>query len=160
MILDIGLCLLVMIIIWTTFRVDVCKFLRGDGNFGVCVLLHFFQVTALFPDKAAHKVVVSQNLQWDLISAADMNEHMVIWKDNFIHYRLFSCNAVSNIRLGVFGLLLHDVQDHAARSGAALGRGVDADGLLSSSCILFTMYINPAAREMIGITHVQYHHHR
>lgn len=38
---------------------------------------------------------------------------------------------------------MHDLQDHAAGSGAALGSGVDADGLLSSTCVLLTVDIDP-----------------
>lgn len=48
------------------------------------------------------------------------------------------------LRFGVFGLLVHDVQDHAAGGGAALGGGVDADGLLGGSGVLFAVNVDPA----------------
>lgn len=51
---------------------------------------------------------------------------------------------VCSLRLGVFSLLLHDFQDHAAGGRAALRSGVDADGLLSSTGILLTVNVNPA----------------
>lgn len=52
-----------------------------------------------------------------------------------------------NLRLGVFGLLVHDVEDHAAGSRAALRGGVDADRLLGSACVLFTMNVDPVKAE-------------
>lgn len=55
--------------------------------------------------------------------------------------------ALLNLRLGVFSLLVHDVQDHAARRRASLRGGVDADRLLSSACVLLAVHVNPAERE-------------
>lgn len=55
--------------------------------------------------------------------------------------------AVEHLRLGVFSFLLHDVQDHAASGRAAFRGGVDADRLLSSTCVLFAMHVNPAANK-------------
>ena len=54
------------------------------------------------------------------------------------------CMLSGLLRLGVFGLLLHDVQDHAARGGAALRGGVDADGLLRRPCVLLAVHVDPA----------------
>lgn len=59
--------------------------------------------------------------------------------------------VVSNLRLGVFSLLVHDVQDHSTGRGAALRGGVDADGFLSSTCILLAVHINSAATGNIFI---------
>lgn len=56
----------------------------------------------------------------------------------------FDLGKVLNARLGVFSLLVHDVQDHPAGSRAALGGGVDADRLLGSTSVLLTVHINPA----------------
>ena len=50
------------------------------------------------------------------------------------------------LRLGVLGLLVHDVQDHAARGRAALWGGVDADWLLGGACVLLAVHIDPARR--------------
>jgi len=47
------------------------------------------------------------------------------------------------LRLGVFGLLVHDVQDHAARGRAALRRGVDADRLLGGAGVLLAVHVDP-----------------
>lgn len=52
-----------------------------------------------------------------------------------------------NLRLGIFSFLVHDVQDHPAGSWAAFGAWVDADRLLSSTCILFAVNVNPAAKK-------------
>lgn len=58
--------------------VCVCvAFLRRDGDLGVCVLLNFFQVASLLPDQASHKVVVSQDLQQNLIGSTTTEpEHL------------------------------------------------------------------------------------
>ena len=65
---------------------------------------------------------------------------------------------VINLRLGVFGLLVHDVQDHAAGGWAALGGGVDADWFLSSTGVLFTVHVNPASTGKIGTVYKITHH--
>lgn len=51
--------------------------------------------------------------------------------------------AVSALRFGVLGLLVHNLQDHLAGGRAALWRGVDTDGLLCSTCILLPVHIDP-----------------
>lgn len=45
--------------------------LRGDGDLGVRVLLHFFQVASFLPDEATHEVVVGQNLERNLVGSED-----------------------------------------------------------------------------------------
>lgn len=50
-------------------------------------------------------------------------------------------------RLGLVGLFLHDFHDHATGSGAALGGGVDGDGLLCSARIFFSMDVDPARQK-------------
>lgn len=50
------------------------------------------------------------------------------------------------LRLGVLRLLLHDLQNHLAGGGAALGRGVDADGFFCSSCVFFPVHVDPASK--------------
>lgn len=50
------------------------------------------------------------------------------------------------LRLGVLRLLLHDLQNHLAGSGAALWGGVDADGFFCSSRVLFPVHVNPASK--------------
>lgn len=49
---------------------------RGDGDLGVCVLFYFLQVASLFPNQTSNKIVVGQNLQRNLISAANRNTHL------------------------------------------------------------------------------------
>lgn len=46
-------------------------------------------------------------------------------------------------RLGVLGLLVHDVQDHAAGGRAALGGGVDADGFFCRARVLLAVHVDP-----------------
>lgn len=48
------------------------------------------------------------------------------------------------LRLGVLRLLLHDLQNHLAGGGAALGGGVDADGFFGSPRVFFPVHIDPA----------------
>lgn len=50
-------------------------------------------------------------------------------------------------RFCFISLLLHDIQDHAARFRAPLRRGVDGDGLLGSAGVLLPMDVNPAAKQ-------------
>lgn len=49
------------------------------------------------------------------------------------------------LRLGVLCLLLHDLQNHLAGSGATLGGGVDADGFFCGSCVFFSVHVDPAS---------------
>lgn len=42
---------------------------------------------------------------------------------------------------------MHDLQDHAAGGRAALGVGVDADGLLGGACVLLAVYVDPAEQK-------------
>lgn len=49
-------------------------------------------------------------------------------------------------RLGLVGLLLHDVQDHATGGGAALWSGVDGDGLFCRTGIFLPMNVHPERR--------------
>lgn len=49
------------------------------------------------------------------------------------------------LRLGVLCLLLHDLQNHLAGSGAALRGGVDADGFLCGSRVFFPVHVNPGS---------------
>lgn len=49
------------------------------------------------------------------------------------------------LRLGVLRLLLHDLQNHLAGSGAALGGGVDADGFFCGSRVFFPVHVDPAS---------------
>lgn len=51
----------------------LAQVLRGDGDLGVCVLFDFFQVASLLPDQATNKVVVSQDLQRNLIGSVNQN---------------------------------------------------------------------------------------
>lgn len=53
-------------------------------------------------------------------------------------------NTGGTLRLGVLRLLLHDLQNHLAGGGAALGGGVDADGFFGSSRVFFPVHIDPA----------------
>lgn len=75
-----------------------------------------------------------------------------------LYVRVSSCSALlqkledggaspsADSRLGLVGLFLHDLHDHATGSGAALGGGVDGDRLLRSTCVLFSMNIDPERR--------------
>jgi len=49
------------------------------------------------------------------------------------------------LRLGILRLLLHDLQNHLAGGGAALGGGVDADGFFCSSRVFFPVHVDPAS---------------
>lgn len=59
-------------------------------------------------------------------------------------YERFAYGAGSpDSRLGLVGLLLHDVQDHATGGGAALGSRVDGDGLFRCACVFLPMNVHP-----------------
>jgi len=47
------------------------RLLRRDGDLGVRVLFHLLQVASLLPDQASDEVVVSQNLQRNLVGPAE-----------------------------------------------------------------------------------------
>lgn len=46
-------------------------------------------------------------------------------------------------RLGLIGLLLHDVHDHATGGGAALWCRVDSDGFFRCTCIFLPVNVDP-----------------
>lgn len=50
-------------------------------------------------------------------------------------------------RLGLIGLFLHDFHDHATGGRAALGGGVDGDGLFCGACVLFSMDVHPGRQK-------------
>lgn len=54
------------------------------------------------------------------------------------------------LRLGVFGFLLHNFQDHLASSRTALWSRMDADCFLRCPSIFFPVHVNSEGKEKRG----------
>lgn len=52
----------------------------------------------------------------------------------------------TNSQLCVDGFLLHDLHDGRAGARATFGRGVNSDGLLCRTCVLFPMDVDPGVK--------------
>lgn len=70
---------------------------------------------------------------WDCIFTAS-GTRVCLWK---LHVGL---------RLGLVGLLLHDVQDHPAGRRASLGCWMDGDGFFCCACIFLPVDVHPEGR--------------